>query len=354
MPLDDTERALRTNLLRALRDAYDQENWTRFGSLLQPPAFSLIESRTCLGRWRGDCRTLELSAPLCCERSWGVVLEVLKHEMAHQWVDEVLGRHGEPPHGPTFRRVCRERGIDERAHGLPTAPEAVEDPRQARLRERVRRLLALAESDNRHEAELAMTRAREILLRERLTTTETDAPYEVRWLGPGRKRVSRAEYAIGGILTAHFAVTGLWVRHHRPRVGDDVTRLEIGGRPSDVEMAEYVYDFLWRSAERLWEARREELGGRARQAFMTGVIGGFRSKLDAQRPKLAGKGLVWVEDASLTAWYRARHPRIRQTRGSGTRHGQALREGRSAGQNLVLHRPLGGERAAGPVKQLPG
>jgi hypothetical protein len=70
-----------------------------------------------LGQWSRARRTLELSRTLVLVRPWLEVLGVLEHEMAHQYVDEVLREHGEPPHGPTFQRVCADRAIDARAAG---------------------------------------------------------------------------------------------------------------------------------------------------------------------------------------------------------------------------------------------
>ena len=72
-----------------------------------------------------------------------MLVEVLKHEMAHQFVDEVLGVHDEPDHGPVFRQVCDERGIDARAAGAPDADRA-----RDHVLDRIAKLLALAGSPN--------------------------------------------------------------------------------------------------------------------------------------------------------------------------------------------------------------
>jgi len=79
----------------------------------------------------------------------------LKHEMAHQFVHEVLGEQ-EAPHGPAFRATCARLGIDQRAGGLPQPAQSAD---QRRLLERVHKLLALAQSDNQHEAEAAAAAA---------------------------------------------------------------------------------------------------------------------------------------------------------------------------------------------------
>ena len=56
--------------------------------------------------------SLRLATRLVHDEPWQVVIEVLRHEMAHQYVDEVLRIHDESAHGPAFRKVCAERSID--------------------------------------------------------------------------------------------------------------------------------------------------------------------------------------------------------------------------------------------------
>ncbi|MEY2936640.1 MAG: hypothetical protein RL033_7389, partial [Pseudomonadota bacterium] len=130
--------------LRAIRVEHRDLNGLLFGGRLSCPSFALSDAKSRLGQWLPSSRTIELSRQLLVDLSWGALVEVLKHEMAHQYVDEVLGVEGEGAHGPTFRRVCVERGIDPRAVGVPrTGPDG-----NQHLLERVAKLLALAESPN--------------------------------------------------------------------------------------------------------------------------------------------------------------------------------------------------------------
>src|SRR5688500_11825563 len=95
--------------LRAIHKTYHHLNGSLFRFQLRPPAFELTHSRERLGRWLPGCRTLELSRVLLLEHGWGVLEEVLKHEMAHQYVHEILRVPDESAHGPVFRRICQER-----------------------------------------------------------------------------------------------------------------------------------------------------------------------------------------------------------------------------------------------------
>ncbi len=136
---------LEAALLRQLARSYDAENWIRFGSKLVQPVLALSSSTSRLGVWFPSPRRIEISRSLVVERPWPETIEVLKHEMAHQFVAEVLHVEGETAHGEHFRRVCEARGIDARAAGLAAAGPA--DDRTAKLIDRVQKLLALAGSN---------------------------------------------------------------------------------------------------------------------------------------------------------------------------------------------------------------
>src|SRR5262245_48682747 len=140
----DLSAALEGALLYELREQYRLLSLSYFKGALRLPQIELVPSRARLGRWVPSTRTLELSRSLVLSKPWGVVVEVLKHEMAHQYVSEVLGEREETPHGPRFRAVCERLGIDGAAAGMPkesTADEAL----ARKVGDRIARLLALAE-----------------------------------------------------------------------------------------------------------------------------------------------------------------------------------------------------------------
>src|SRR5437868_5340763 len=89
---------LEAALLRELRNAYFDLNASFFRRKLTPAAIELSDAGSRLGRWVSDLRTIEIARSLILSHPWGVVLEVLKHEMAHQYVYEVLGVSDEVAH----------------------------------------------------------------------------------------------------------------------------------------------------------------------------------------------------------------------------------------------------------------
>jgi hypothetical protein len=345
--------ALEAALLRELRARYDWDNRTRFGGRLVPPVLVLSDATSHLGRWHSATRTLELSRALVLHRPWLEVASVLEHEMAHQFVDEVLRVRGETAHGDTFRRVCAERGIDHRAAGAPTATSA-EGADTDRVIDRIRKLLALAGSPNQHEAEIAMRKAHELMLRHNIevAAARTERSYEVRHLGDPTRRGTRVESEIAALLSELFFVKVIRVPVYVPRTGKSGLVYEITGTHANVEMASHVWAFLLATAERLWAENRHDArvrSGRDRLVYQSGVIGGFRDKLLAERTGLKQTGLVWLGDRDLDRFYRARHPHM-TTRRHQVRINSAHAAGREAGRTVVLHKPVerGGSASSGP------
>lgn len=349
---------LEAGLVRELKKCWDHVNWLRFGEQLKAPVIVMGESERMLGQWRRDTRTIEIGRMLVLQRPWPAVVAVIEHEMAHQYVDEVLGVRGEPPHGETFQRVCRERGIDARAAGEPivrpaaasAADVAGPQPGVDRLLDRIRKLFALAGSSNQHEAEAAMARAHELMLRHSIESLPLEREFEVRHLGDPGKRRTGVESEVAGLLAEMFFVEVIRIPVYLPKAGAHGQIYEIVGTTPNVEMASHVWAFLLATAERLWRDNRTDArvrSGRERIAYQTGVVRGFREKLLLERVALTGTGLVWRGDVKLEAFYRSRNPRIvsrrRTMRASGAHHA-----GREAGRTVVLHKPVtAGATAAG-------
>jgi hypothetical protein len=347
--------SLEAALVRELRATWRQLNEAHFRGALVPPTLELVPVRSTLGRWVPDTRSMEISLPLVIEKSWGVVVEVLKHEMAHQYVHEVLRETGETPHGRAFREACARLGVDGRAAGMPeqpatpgvstataSGPAGADD--EERVVTRISRLLALAESPNRHEAEAAMAAAQRLMLKHNLEVVRSNAAraYGFAHLGRPTGRVGEHERLVAMILGKHFFVEAIWVPVYRPREGKRASVLEICGTASNLAIAEYAHGFLHGTAERLWtdHKRAQNLSDRERRTYLAGVMAGFADKLARQEATSRAAGLVWVKDGDLGGYLRARHPYVRHVRHAGQRRTDTWAHGREAGRQIILHRPV--------------
>jgi hypothetical protein len=332
--MQDLSLDLEIALLRALQACWRDLNESLFKGNLRAPHLVLSDAESRLGQWQPQHRTIEIGRAFALGNGWGQVVEVLKHEMAHQYCSEVL--HEEPGHGGAFADLCARLGIDGRAAGMPIASED-----QPKVLSRIAKLLALAGSANQHEAELAMAEAQRLMLAHNLEAAATRA-YHFRHLGTPTGRVSEHERILANILSDHFFVEVIWVPVWRAFEGKRGSVLEVCGTPVNLEMASYVYDFLLGTSDRLWDEYRSarRISNRDRRTFLAGVMVGFKDKLDGQRTRHKQQGLIWVGDGDLSRWFKKRHPYIRWTHYRGGRDSEAHAHGRAAGRDLVLHRPV--------------
>jgi hypothetical protein len=334
-------------LLRELVATWKHLNWDLFREAMGQPTFVLADATSTLGRWNREVRTIEISRTLALEQPWGVVIEVLKHEMAHQYVHEVLGVLDEQAHGPAFREVCERLAIDASASGLPASPKPTMAESDARILERIAKLLALAESPNVHEAEAAMAAAQRLMLKHNLEhrSARHARGYAFRHVGRPSGRITEGERKLASLLGDHFFVEAIWVPVYRAAEGKRASVLELCGTPANLEIAEYVHSYLMQTAERLWRDHQRAHGfegNRERRTFVAGVMSGFAQKLAREKVKHKSEGLVWVRDGDLDVFMRRRHPHVHTVRYGGGRRGDAFAHGRAAGERIVLHRGVSG------------
>lgn len=341
-------------LLHELRRWWRELNKRRFGGKLRPPVM-VVERRAELGHWSSATRTLSMSWSLLVDHTWGEVISVLEHEMAHQYVTEVLGVFDETAHGATFRQVCAERGIDSRAAGAPIDGGQAESA----IVRRIRKLLALADSPVESEARAAMNAAYRLMLKHNIDLAQAAAPqaYVVRQVGEAKSRHSSWEHVLTGILSGHFFVEVTIVPAFDVTTAKPATAFEVAGTPENVEIAGWVWDFLAHTGERLWRAHRVKHGLKGdgpRRSFLDGLMMGFREKLEGETTRTTQEeGLVWVGDPGLDGFLKRRWP----SRASGRRYamsgGEAHDAGRAAGREIVLRKPIR-DQGGGPVRAITG
>ncbi|MFQ5598826.1 MAG: SprT-like domain-containing protein [Nitrospiria bacterium] len=348
----DVVHRLKSAWIRQLKADWQAANATYFKNAMRLPSLDLSASEGILGRWKGGSRRcLSISRVLIENHPWACVQEVLYHEMAHQYVEEVLGIDGDAPHGTPFKRVCIEHGIDHRASG--TMQDWIDRRKRVsngqnkhhRMLNKVNKLLALAQSANTHEAESAMTKAHNLLLKHNLSLLDThiERNYIHRQIGRVGRR-NPIDSMIAAILSKFFFVETIWTFGYDQHEDKSGRILEIYGTPDNVEIAAYLYDYLKNTSASLWAQYREEqqLGGnRHRRTFINGLLEGFYRKLDKQAAVNRSKQLVWTGDPQLQAYYRQRNPRRIHTASRYSSSSKAVyRSGMDQGFKLVIRKGI--------------
>ncbi|MBI5143344.1 MAG: DUF2786 domain-containing protein [Nitrospirae bacterium] len=346
--------------------------WESAASALPPayrgamrmPVFAIADMRDKWGLWSGSIREITLSRKLVTEHPWDCAREVLHHEMAHQFADEVFRARGEPPHGPSFRKACGILRANPKASGdypLLDARIAGESGHaEDKMLLRVKKLLALAGSPNRHEAETAMSMAHDLIARYNIDLIERNGERDFLSAFAGRPalRHQRQESHMANLLQDHYFVRIIWVHSYVVEKGGMGTVIEISGTPKNVRLAGYVYDYVKRFIDVEWSAYNKggTHGERRKTDFAVGVIEGFRNKLrasaskrpaDGEQRESAERTLACIKDPKLEDYFHARYPYIRTRRGSSRRvDGRVLQDGRELGGALVIHEGIN-ERGTG-------
>lgn len=333
--------------IRRLRSHYDTFNSEYCGSRLRPPILRIGEGVRTLGEWNPRLRTLSIARVHILEAPWERVLDTLRHEMAHQYVSEVLDMPGAPPHGEPFARACRLLRCDPQPSGASLHSGSFRAEREKVL-SRVKDLFALARSPNEHEAASAMRMAHRLLLKHNLDMSQAEeaSHFESRYLGVTSGRVPEYQYALSTILQDHFFVLVIWTASYDARRDVPGRILQICGSPENLEIAGYVYEYVTRVLDGLWEERRRR-GARGRgnrNQYLAGVLRGFQTKLDRQKQELRQEhGLIWLGDPELRKYYRYLHPSIRMVSLAGASRNRLFQDGMRDGQKLEIRRAIGGD-----------
>jgi hypothetical protein len=318
---------------------------------LQRPLFRLADMKDRLGEWNPARREIRLQRRLTCRHSWDEVRNVLLHEMAHQLAQTVLGGDGQTAHGPAFQEACLMLRADPSASAsrkpLHERVRAGCSQSENPLRQRIRKLLSLAQSGNVHEAEAAMRKAHELMARHHITTLETDPArtFTSIFLGRPALRHFKEMYFLANLIQDFYFVQGIWVPAFVVSKGRMGRVLEVSGTPVNVSQASYVFDFVEAYIDRRWEeiAADQRLTRYQKSDFAVGIIEGFRHKLETEqipdcRP--AQKALVRLKDPRLSAYLKIRYPRTSQIQRGGRQDKDIYRRGFQAGQEMILHQGI--------------
>ncbi len=342
---------------RHIQHAWFRINQELLDGRLARPVFAISEGENKLGSWQSTTRTLSLSADLLMNWSELEIEETLKHEMAHQFADEVLeaNRHpDETAHGSGFRYACELLGISHSAR-------LVSRENASPILSKIRKLLALAESPNVHEAEAAMGRARTLMDRYELDLGVRDHDFCYAFLGEPVKQRSSIRQRIASTLVTFFGIELVWIPSRLVHSDKKVWLMEICGTRTNLEIAGYVYDYLLHELQLLWLAHQRQhplLKGKGpKRDFQMGVMRGLREKLEQEEgePQSSGtRELVLIKQEKLKAFYNNRHPNLSSGRRLTVRLSASFQAGLAEGRNLDIRRGIkaGEQSTRGGTKRL--
>ena len=341
----------------------------QYSLVLEPPVFAISASEKQMGSWRPGIREIRMSRSLILHYPWDVTLQVLKHEMAHQICSEIF--HDQTGgHGANFIKACERLGLPERfRRSRGVLPLKIEEEKDDGFRsnvsrnilEKIRKLLALAESSNEHESALAMEMAGRLLKRYNVQHTYENEKniYVYSIINKKRKRIEGYQRRIILILKKYFYIDALSSNLYDPLSNETHKTFEIFGKKENVEIAEYCYHFLEKKLSSLWQQNCESFNGNkriAKKSYYLGLLQGVSDKLSVQEnsdcyPTLrtskskssTSSELVVVADTALKRFIHARYPRVSKRSMGGTKiYQETYNKGITVGRSIIIYKGITG------------
>ena len=332
---------------------------------LSRPVIAIAAGKNRLGYWTPADQTISISRHLIETSPWEIVLEIFKHEMAHQYVSEYFDNADS--HGKGFKTACKILGVHPAFAGTGSPREdhlaafkgILPEKAQTLLR-RVEKLLALGQSGNESEARAASRKAGYLLNKynlDRIAGEDTDAS-DIRYLylRTGRKRMESIEKLILGFLEEFYFVDCVIAAIYDAKTGEECRAGVLIGKQEALVVAEYVYRFLLNTSRTLWQDFRKNHHGQrtGKVAFDSGFMKGIRSNhemmfkqtedpevfRDTSLPVAAVKALR-VQCRVENSLEKTRlFPRLRKDRTSFRMDETAFRQGMEQGRKTHIRRPV--------------
>ncbi|MCP5509882.1 MAG: DUF2786 domain-containing protein [Chlamydiales bacterium] len=245
------------------------------------------------------------------------LLDTLRHELAHYycWI-----KKNDLTHSTYFRDTCRQFGWGTSVY---EARKFIDTPSNHKISCKIQKLLALSNSTNPHEAQSALIKANELLLK---NPASTNAELAVRRVLSGKRSLPKW-HSITEILRT-FGVHPVFNR------GQGESYLEVFGPIQNVTTAEYIATYLNHEFEILWKVHGKGL----KSAFFDGIAKGYLRKIrPIQKP--FKPGLIALEK-NLTEHLWMPYPHLHQTLRTRKTCPQSVEAGMQIGKNLTIRSPV--------------
>lgn len=274
--------------------------------------------------------------------------QIIRHELAHYITYINVGVT--QAHGVEFRTFCREQGWGEDVYLASMTLDEVHSPEvESSVLRKVQKLMALATSSNPNEAEQAMIKSQQLLLKHHIDASHLANEDEERVI---LKRILKQKKSSGKLSAIAKILETFFVNVIYNRA-DGFTYLEILGSEINVDIAEYVAGFLQEELDKVWDQVRRETSLRgevAKNSFFLGLAKGYCDKIQALEKMYTAEtshALMVIEKQLVEAKAMV-YPRLSSVKRSGGHCHDSSALGEKMGRQLTINPALGkAERQAG-------
>ena len=210
------ESIFKDMLSRITRQLYKEYDYIcfQYKIKLNKPLIVIDDLTSTWGTWNHQAKIITISSSLISNYSWDIVLNILKHEMAHQIVSDLF--LAKEIHGILFQKACDLIGLpkefrkstlnmDNKLSHWKNSSFAYEDQNILR---KVEKLLSLAQSENENESLLAMEKVQEIYTKYNIKRIKDnlDSDYFTLLINFKKKTVPSTYIYISSLIQNHYFV----------------------------------------------------------------------------------------------------------------------------------------------------
>jgi len=270
---------------------------------------------------------------------------IIRHELAH-YLTFITFQNTVLPHGVEFKAQCQRLGWNEDVYKATTCLDDGQiSPvsQESSVLRKVQKLMALSTSSNHHEAELAMIKSQQLLLKHNIDANSiVDEDEETVFLKRilKQKKESAKMRAIATILETFF-VSSVYSR------AGGFIYLEIVGSASNIEIAEYVACFLHEELDKQWDNAQRQYanlkGMVAKNSFFLGIATGYCNKIQTLKREYTQEvtqALLVIEKKLVDAQSMV-YRRLRFGRSSGGHCSESSALGQLVGKKLNINPGVG-------------
>lgn len=306
-----------------------------------PICIVVYNNKSMLGYF--DPEFYELGFHECLMQNKSQLPNIIRHELAHYmtYIDYGALAH---PHGEEFKLFCSKMRWDEEVKKASICLENLETPilEETQILRKIKKLIALANSSNVNEAEAAMLKSQQLLLKHHLESENLVDAFEEKILLKrvlSQKKQNAKLRSIAKILETFFVNT---IFHK----GKNSIHLEIIGDKTNIEIAEYVANVLEIELENLWNIARQKhahlKGQTAKNSFFLGVAKGYCNKLSSLKRNYNQETThaVMVIEKKLQQAERMIYPRLSTSKSQANYCKKSSQLGEAAGKSLNINQAV--------------
>jgi hypothetical protein len=316
----------------------------------------IFNNKSLLGYF--DSNFYELGFHECLMRSSREQLhDVIRHELAHYMTFISFGDSIQP-HGAEFRAFCHIMGWGEEISKAASCLESeseVSDIEESSILRKVQKLMALSTSSNKNEAEQAMIKSQQLLLKHNIESKyiggEDDEKIVLKRIMKQKKENAKMR-SIAKILETFFISTVY------NRAGEFIY-LEILGDAVNIAIAEYVATVLEGELDRLWNQARQYAhlkGTIAKNSFFIGIAKGYCNKIQALKKEYQSEvtNTLMVIEKKLVDAKAMVYRRLSSSKSSGSYCQRSSALGEQMGRQLNINPAINrSSRSGAQIAYLP-